>query len=117
MIACNHSMRHMPAMSSITVRNLDDAVKSKLARRARATGDSLESLVRKILTREVGGSTDESWKALVHRLAAEARSLPPSDPESFDFDRLYLRGRGLTRTPPEFDWWPNEKPEGDEPSR
>ncbi len=94
-------------MSSITIRNLPEGVKESLANRARATGESLESLAREILTKEAGGTTDETWSDLVFRLAKEAAALPSSDPAEFDFDHA-LRGRSLARSPLDFDWWPDQ---------
>lgn len=107
-IACNHFSAYIHCMSSITVRNLPEGVKSKLAMRARASGESLEALVRGILQKEAGEANGEAWGDLVRRLAEEARALPPSEPAEFDFNRTLSGLRDGVETPPDFDWWPDD---------
>jgi plasmid stability protein len=103
-------------MSSITIRNVPDSVKSKLADRAEASGESLEAHIRRTLAKEAGETTGETWADLIRRLAKEASELPPSEEEGFDFDRLYLRNRSRSSLPLEFDWWPGSAKEGEPPS-
>lgn len=97
-------------MSSITVRNIPERVKDGLVRRAKASGESLEALVRSILAKEAGFEKKEPWRDLVDRLADEARSLPPSDPEKFD-PNIFIASRASGPQPPIFDWWPDEADE------
>jgi plasmid stability protein len=69
-------------MGTITVRNLDDDVQSRLRRRAAANGRSMEAEARAILADAVGaGSFIGEWMSLAARhsgadLALPARSVP-----------------------------------------
>jgi plasmid stability protein len=72
-------------MASITIRNLDDAVKQRLRLRAAEHGRSMEEEARDILRRAVGPSvTPENLGARIHRRFADLGGvdldLSPRDP-------------------------------------
>ena len=80
-------------MASITIRNLDDAVKRRLRLRAAERGRSMEEEARDILRRAVGPSpSSENLGARIHRrfaaLGGTDLDLPPreamSEPPRFD---------------------------------
>lgn len=81
-------------MSSITVRNLDSAVKASLRIQAAEHGWSMEQEVRHILQQAVsvrGGVTGTSFARRVHRRF-----------EGLDVEALPIPERRPSRTPPAF---------------
>jgi antitoxin FitA len=84
-----------PAMSSITIRNLDPAIKERLRVRAAEHGHSMEAEARRILQTTLKGPARapasnlyERIRALVDPLGGIDLALPPREP---------------TRDPPTFD--------------
>jgi plasmid stability protein len=71
-------------LGSLTIRNLDDALKRRLRVRAAEHGRSMEEEVREILRQAVGGpSTGDLGRAIHERFAAMGGvelELPPRDP-------------------------------------
>lgn len=80
-------------MASITIRNLDDEVKTKLRVRAATNGRSMEEEVRTILREVVGRESQPANLAQ----AIRARVVPLGGVE------LDLPAREPMREPPEFD--------------
>ena len=76
-------------MTSITVRNLDEAVKASLRLQAAQHGWSMEQEVRHILQQAVATQPAEAWTSpcainrRFHRLAAEDLPLPCGEGQSF----------------------------------
>ena len=82
------------ALASITIRNLDDDVKTGLRVRAAGTGRSMEEEVRLILREAVGGDTvpAKGLGTAIHELF-----------KPFGGVELELPPRGPMREPPRFD--------------
>ncbi len=79
-------------MATLTIRNLDDAIKERLRVRAAQHGRSMEEEARFILRKAVGGVTGESlWE--------RSRALFAGD-KGVELD---LPARGEDRGPPGFD--------------
>ncbi len=76
-------------MASITIRNLDDALKRRLRIRAAERGRSMEEEVREILRQTVGTSPKDLGRAIHARFAALGGV------------ELELPERGPRREPPE----------------
>lgn len=66
-------------MTSITVRNLDDAVKSGLRVRAARNGRSMEQEVRDILQRAVADDTRPQTQSLAERINRRFKGLHAED--------------------------------------
>lgn len=81
-------------MSSITVRNLDEHVKSGLRLRAARSGHSMEQEVREILQHAVNLEPAGELN-LAERINRRFKSL--------DASNIPVPERQTTRTPPEFD--------------
>jgi plasmid stability protein len=71
-------------MASITIRNLDDAVKQRLRMRAAEHGRSMEEEARDILRRAVGRTPPSNLGEAIHRrfaaLGGAELDLPPREP-------------------------------------
>ena len=80
-------------MASITIRNLDDEVKSRLRVRAASAGRSMEEEARLILGKAVGGEPE----------ACDLASIIRSYFGPTNGVDLELPPRGLAREPPTFD--------------
>jgi len=80
-------------MASITIRNLDDALKRRLRIRAAEHGRSMEEEVRDILRREIGASPER------RNLASSIRARV-ADVGGVDLD---VASREPLREPPSFD--------------
>lgn len=88
MIACNHPAAYMCAMASITVRNVPEAVKEGLVRRAKATGESLEAFLRRVLEAEANSSDDteelrREFGAILDRID-QLPPLPPGEKDAWE---------------------------------
>ena len=80
-------------MASITIRNLDDELKSKLRLQSAQHGCSMEAEVRNILRLVLTPSAPQSdFAARVHQRFAELQ-----------LDALPIPGRQAVRTPPNFE--------------
>lgn len=67
-------------MATLTIRNLDDTVVTRLKERAKAHNRSLEAEVREILAHIVEGRVDKGpYWALADRIAARTRDIPQTD--------------------------------------
>lgn len=84
-----------PAMSSITIRNLDPAVKERLRVRAAQHGHSMEAEVRSILQRTLKEPERRPKRNLYERIRARVEPLGGIE--------LELLSRELDRDPPQFD--------------
>ncbi len=84
-----------PAMSSITIRNLDPAVKERLRVRAAQHGHSMEAEVRSILQRTLKEPEQRPKRNLYERIRARVEPLGGIE--------LELLPRELDRDPPQFD--------------
>ncbi len=84
-------------MAAITIRNIDEQVKTRLRQRAAARGRSMEEEARRILSASVGVSSDEpkDTSDLVERIRARFAPLRG--------DELELPPRGPGREPPGLD--------------
>ena len=82
-------------MSSITVRNLDPAIKERLRVRAAEHGHSMEAEARRILQVALSGSTRAPGRDLYERIHARFAPLGGVD--------LTLPKREPAREPPRFD--------------
>jgi plasmid stability protein len=82
-------------MSSITVRNLDPAIKERLRVRAAENGHSMEAEVRRILQTVLKGPARAPASNLYERIRARVDPLGGID--------LELPPREPTREPPRFD--------------
>jgi plasmid stability protein len=82
-------------MSSITVRNLDPAIKERLRVRAAEHGHSMEAEARSILQVALSGSTRPPGRNLYERIHARFAPLGGVD--------LTLPQREPAREPPRFD--------------
>jgi antitoxin FitA len=82
-------------MSSITIRNLDPAIKERLRIRAAEHGHSMEAEARRILQNTLTSSTRTPAANLYERIRAVVEPLGGID--------LELPPRELTRDPPTFD--------------
>jgi len=82
-------------MSSITIRNLDPAIKERLRIRAAEHGHSMEAEVRRILHATLTSSERPPRRNLYERIHARFASLGGVD--------LELTAREPTREPPRFD--------------
>ncbi len=82
-------------MSSITIRNLDPAIKERLRIRAAEHGHSMEAEVRHILQITLKGSASAPAANLYERIRARVEPLGGID--------LELPPREPTRDPPRFD--------------
>jgi len=82
-------------MSSITIRNLDPAIKERLRVRAAEHGHSMEAEVRRILQTTLKGSASIPASNLYERIRARVDPLGGID--------LELPPREPTRDPPRFD--------------
>lgn len=81
-------------MAQLVVRNLEDAVKTRLQRRARRNGRSMEEEVREIL-RSAASEKDQSTTGLGSKIAALVKGT------GLSFDAPELRGHVLK--PPSFE--------------
>jgi plasmid stability protein len=86
-------MNWSDAMSSLTVRNLDEAVKSGLRMRAASHGWSMEQEVRLILQQAVADKPVDK-KSLAERIQSRFSGL--------DWSQETIPQRQLARTPPDF---------------
>lgn len=82
-------------MSSITIRNLDPAIKERLRVRAAEHGHSMEAEARRILQTALSGSGRPKSQNLYERIHARFAPLGGVD--------LDLPPRERTREPPSFD--------------
>lgn len=82
-------------MSSITIRNLDPAIKERLRVRAAEHGHSMEAEARRILQATLIGSARPAGRNLYERIHARFAPLGGVD--------LKLPPREPTRDPPRFD--------------
>ncbi|PYT70950.1 MAG: toxin-antitoxin system [Acidobacteria bacterium] len=82
-------------MAQLVVRNIENAVKSKLQRRAKRNGRSMEEEVREIL-RDAAKSEGSSRKGLGTRIASRFRRIGLRKGE--EFPEL----KGFTIEPPDF---------------
>jgi len=82
-------------MSSITVRDLDPALKERLRVRAAEHGHSMEAEVRQILRTILSGSQQPADQNLYERIRARLAPLGGAD--------LDLPPRAALREPPRFD--------------
>lgn len=82
-------------MSSITVRNLDPAIKERLRVRAAEHGHSMEAEARRILQAALAGTSRAPRRNLYERIHARFAALGGVD--------LALPPRELTREPPRFE--------------
>jgi antitoxin FitA len=82
-------------MATLTIRNLDQAVKERLRVRAAEHGHSMEAEARRILQTELGESPRRADRNLYERIHARFAVLGGVD--------LDLPPRGLVREPPRFD--------------
>jgi antitoxin FitA len=82
-------------MSSITVRNLDPALKERLRVRAAEHGHSMEAEVREILRTTLSGAARSLEQNLYERIRARLDPLGGLE--------LELPPRGTLRDPPQFD--------------
>lgn len=80
-------------MAAITIRNLDEALKERLRRRAAANGRSMEDEVRELL-RSALAEPERRVRHPVDSITARFRKLGGVD--------LELPARGPIRPPPEF---------------
>jgi antitoxin FitA len=85
----------LPAMSSITIRNLDPAIKERLRVRAAEHGHSMEAEARRILQTTLKGRARAPASNLYERIRALVEPLGGID--------LELPPREPTRDPPTFD--------------
>lgn len=85
-----------PAMSSITIRNLDPAIKERLRVRAAEHGHSMEAEARRILQTTLKGPARPAAANLYERIRARFAPLG-------DADDLVIPPRELGRDPPRFD--------------
>jgi plasmid stability protein len=82
-------------MSSITIRNLDPAVKERLRVRAAEHGHSMEAEARRILQSALAGPARNRTRSLYDRIHDRFAAIGGVDPE--------LPPRELAREPPRFD--------------
>jgi len=82
-------------MSSITIRNLDPAIKERLRVRAAEHGHSMEAEARRILQSALKGGLQPPTRNLYERIRARFEPLGGVD--------LELPPRGPGREPPRFD--------------
>ena len=82
-------------MSSITIRNLDPAIKERLRVRAAEHGHSMEAEARRILQSALKGGFQPPTRNLYERIRARFEPLGGVD--------LELPPRGPGREPPRFD--------------
>lgn len=82
-------------MSSITIRNLDPAIKERLRRRAAEHGHSMEAEVRRILQTTLSRQARPAAANLYERIRARVDPIGGID--------LALAPREPTRDPPRFD--------------
>ena len=66
-------------MASVTIRNLDDDVVTKLKARAKAHNRSLEAELRVILDDAARGKSNRDFRALADRIAAMTPDVPQTD--------------------------------------
>jgi plasmid stability protein len=83
------------SMSSITIRNLDPAIKERLRVRAAEHGHSMEAEVRRILQIALTRPAVQTGRKLYHRISA--RFAPPGGVD------LELPPREPARKPPRFE--------------
>ena len=79
-------------MATLTIRNIDDAIKERLRVRAAMHGHSMEEEVRLILRKAVGGVTGPSLWEQSRALFAGEKGVERERPD-----------RSSDRTPPSFD--------------
>ena len=79
-------------MASITIRNLDDEVKSRLRVRAAGAGRSMEEEARLILGKAVGGADARDLASIIRSYFGPTNGVD-----------LELPPRGPAREPPTFD--------------
>lgn len=80
-------------MATLTIRNLDDAVRDVLRERARENGRSTEAEVRLLLEQSVGGSTiPTEHRCAPRRRFADIEPIEIDHPESSQEILEYLRG-------------------------
>ena len=87
-------------MGSITLEDLPAELEERLAREAQASGESLETYLRRVLIERAGRRERSSWSDLVDRFVAEVSALPPS-PFSEEDDFM----KGVREAPPR--WIPD----------
>jgi len=83
-------------MSSITIRNLDPAIKERLRVRAAERGHSMEAEARRILQTALTASVRPTARNLYERIHARFAALGGAD-------ELVLPPRDPVRDPPRFD--------------
>ncbi|MEM8987182.1 MAG: hypothetical protein AAGC95_10700 [Pseudomonadota bacterium] len=73
-------------MASITIRDITDDVKAKLVERAKASGESLEGFLRRILSVEAAKAQPaQDSAARFDELMEMAKKIPPPEPGEKDF--------------------------------
>jgi plasmid stability protein len=82
-------------MSSITIRNLDPAIKERLRARAAKNGHSMEAEARRILGSVLGGAVRPPDPTLYDRIQARFAAIGGAD--------LEIPPREMGREPPHFE--------------
>lgn len=85
-------------MSSITVRNLSDDVKAALKKRAKASGESLEAFLRRILQAEAAKPVrgEKDWAALIDEIREQVKALPPLKPGEKELQEIIEERRAAS---------------------
>jgi len=76
---------YIASMSSITIRNIPEPVKDGLVRRAKASGESLEAFLRRLLEREARNRYDrDALRRKFDAILERIDNLPPLKPGEKD---------------------------------